>query len=95
MLKSELVQRISVQYPHLYRSHVDKILDTIFDTIITTMARSDRVELRGFGVFSTKIREARIGRNPRTGVEIQVTKKVVPSFKAGLDMRERLNRREE
>ena len=95
MLKSELVKSISVQYPHLYQAHVDKIIDTIFDTIITGMARGDRVELRGFGVFSTKVREARIGRNPRTGVEIQVTKKVVPSFKAGLDMRERLNRREE
>jgi integration host factor subunit beta len=94
MLKSELVQSISVQYPHLYRAYVDKIIDTIFDTIITAMTRGDRVELRGFGVFSTKVREARIGRNPRTGVEIQVTKKVVSGFKAGLDMRERLNRGE-
>jgi integration host factor subunit beta len=94
MLKSELVQRISDQNPNLYRAHVEKIVNAIFDTIVTAMARGDRVELRGFGTFSTRLREARIARNPRTGALSPIGKKAFPHFKAGLEMKERLNRRE-
>jgi integration host factor subunit beta len=94
VLKSELVERISVQNPDLYRANVEKIIDAIFDTIITAMARGDRVELRGFGTFSPRLREARIARNPRTGALAPIGKKAFPYFKAGLEMRGRLNRRE-
>jgi integration host factor subunit beta len=91
MIKSELVQRISVQNPHLFQRDVDKIVTTILDEIAKALRRGDRVELRGFGAFSAKIRGARKGRNPRTGVEVQVAQKVIPFFKAGKEMRARLN----
>jgi integration host factor subunit beta len=94
MLRSDLVQRISLQNPHLYQRDVDKIIDAIFDEVIAAMARGDRVELRGFGAFSAKLRKARTGRNPRTGIPIPVKSKVAPYFKAGKEMKERLNRRE-
>ncbi len=67
MIKSELVQRISAQTPHLYQRDVEHVLNAILGEIIGAMARGDRVELRGFGTFGVKIRAARTGRNPRTG----------------------------
>ena len=92
MLKSELIQRISSQNPHLYQRDLEKVVDAIFDQILEALARGDRVELRGFGVFSTKLREARTGRNPRTGVAVSVAQKAMPYFRAGREMRKRLNR---
>jgi len=92
MLKSELIQRISSQNPHLYQRDLEKVVDAIFDQIVEALARGDRVELRGFGVFSTKLREARTGRNPRTGVAVSVAQKAMPYFRAGREMRKRLNR---
>jgi integration host factor subunit beta len=89
MIKSELVQRISTQNPHLYQRDVENIVNAILGEI---MARGDRVELRGFGAFSVKNRPARTGRNPRTGAHVSVEKKSVPFFKTGKEMRERLNR---
>ena len=83
MIKSELVQRISAQNPHLYQRDVENIVNAILGEIIAAMSRGDRVELRGFGAFSVKQRPARTGRNPR---------KCVPFFKTGKEMRERLNR---
>jgi len=91
MIKSELVQQIAAENPHLYQRDVERIVSTVFDEITETLARGDRVELRGFGAFSVKVREARIGRNPRTGEAVEVPEKAVPFFKAGKDMRERLN----
>jgi integration host factor subunit beta len=91
MIKSELVQRISAQNPHLYQRDVEKIVNAILGEIIAAMARGDRVELRGFGAFSVKQRPARTGRNPRTGAHVAVEKKCVPFFKTGKEMRERLN----
>jgi integration host factor subunit beta len=91
MIKSELVQRISLQYPHLYQRDVEKIINAILGEIVAAMARGDRVELRGFGAFSTKTRRARNGRNPRTGAHVSVEKKSVPFFKTGKEMRKRLN----
>jgi integration host factor subunit beta len=93
MIKSELVQRISETNPHLYQRDVENIVDAILDEITRALARGDRVELRGFGSFSVKQRPARLGRNPRTGEQVKVTEKVVPYFKTGKEMRERLNRR--
>ena len=91
MIKSELVQRISTQNPHLYQRDVENIVNTILGEIIAAMARGDRVELRGFGAFSVKRRDARIGRNPRTGDSVQVAEKHIPFFKTGKQLRDRLN----
>jgi integration host factor subunit beta len=92
MIKSELIARIASQNPHLYQRDVGNIVNAIIDEIIKTLGRGDRVELRGFGVFSGKIRGARKGRNPKTGTEVQVAQKVIPFFKTGKEMRARLNR---
>src|SRR5262249_49599104 len=92
MIKSELIQRISSQNPHLYQRDIEKIVSAILDQIVEALRRGDRVELRGFGAFSVKLREARQGRNPRTGVVVSVGKKAYPFFKTGKEMRARLNR---
>jgi integration host factor subunit beta len=91
MIKSELVQRIADRNPHLYVRDVEKIVNAIFDEITEALSRGDRVELRGFGAFSVKRRDARVGRNPRTGAQVAVDEKAVPFFKTGKEMRERLN----
>ena len=91
MIRSELIQRISDENPHLYQRDVEKIVNTIFEEIIGAMARGDRVELRGFGAFSVKKRDARMGRNPRTGESVDVDEKHVPFFKTGKALRDRLN----
>jgi integration host factor subunit beta len=92
MLKSELIKRISSQNPHLFERDIDKIVSVILDEMVEALRRGDRVELRGFGAFSAKIRGARTGRNPRTGVAVQISKRSIPAFKTGKDMRARLNR---
>ncbi len=91
MIKSELVQKIADENPHLYQRDVERIVGTVFDEIIEAMANGNRVELRGFGAFSVKKREARTGRNPRTGESVQVEEKFVPFFKTGKLLRDRLN----
>jgi integration host factor subunit beta len=93
MIKSELVQRIAERNPHLYQRDIEILVGAILDEIIEALARGDRVELRGFGAFSTRARQARIGRNPRTGGTVQVEDKVVPFFKTGKDLRARLNQK--
>ena len=91
MIKSELVQKLADQNPHLFHRDVESIVNAILDEISDAMARGDRVELRGFGAFSVKHRPARIGRNPRTGEKVQVEEKHTPFFKTGKEMRERMN----
>lgn len=91
MTKSELIQRISEQNPHLYQRDVERIVATIFDEIAEALASGQRVELRGFGAFSVKDRDSRSGRNPRTGETVHVDAKRVPFFKTGKQLRERLN----
>ncbi len=91
MIKSELIALLAEKNPHLFLRDVERIVTTIFNEISDAMARGDRVELRGFGAFSTKERSARVGRNPRTGEAVQVDKKYVPYFKCGKELRERLN----
>ena len=91
MTKSELILRIGELNPHLYHRDVERIVATIFEEIATALARGDRVELRGFGAFSVKHRDARTGRNPRTGDAVEVSRKVIPFFKTGKQLRERLN----
>src|SRR5215217_6285157 len=91
MIKSELVSTIAERTPHLGNGHVENIVTSILDTIADALARGDRVELRGFGAFSVKCRGAHTGRNPRTGETVSVSEKVMPVFKAGKEMRIRLN----
>jgi integration host factor subunit beta len=91
VIKSELVQRIAERNPHLYLRDVENVVNAILDEIAAAMARGDRVELRGFGAFSVKRRNARVGRNPRTGAHVEVDEKSVPFFKTGKELRERLN----
>jgi integration host factor subunit beta len=91
MIRSELIQKIADDNPHLYQRDVERIVNTIFDEITTTMSRGDRVELRGFGAFSVKKRDSRVGRNPRTGETVNVEEKHVPFFKTGKLLRDRLN----
>jgi integration host factor subunit beta len=91
MIKSDLIQRISSQNPHLYQRDIEKIVNAILDEIIEALRRGDRVELRGFGAFSAKVRRARQGRNPRTGAVVPVAQKAVAFFKTGKEMRARLN----
>jgi integration host factor subunit beta len=82
LVKSELVQRLVARNPHLYQRDVENIVDAILREIADALARYDRVELRGFGVFSTKQRRARTGRNPRTGDNVLVIEKHVPLGRA-------------
>ena len=91
MTKSELILRIGELNPHLYHRDVERIVTTIFEEITNALAKRDRVELRGFGAFSVKQRDARKGRNPRTGETVAVDEKVVPFFKTGKELRDRLN----
>ncbi|MBI1494260.1 MULTISPECIES: integration host factor subunit beta [Rhodobacterales] len=91
MIRSELIQSIADENPHLYQRDVERIVNTVFDEITEAMVRGDRVELRGFGAFSVKQREARTGRNPRTGESVEVPAKNVPFFKTGKLLRDRLN----
>jgi len=94
MTKSELIARIGELNPHLFHRDVERIVSTIFEEISAALARGDRVELRGFGAFSVKQREARLGRNPRTGASVAVARKAIPFFKTGKQLRERLNGKE-
>jgi integration host factor subunit beta len=91
VIKSELVQRLAADNPHLFQRDVERIVSTVFEEITEALTRGDRVELRGFGAFSVKQRDARQGRNPRTGESVHVPEKKVPFFKTGKDLRERMN----
>lgn len=91
MIRSELVQKIADANPHLTLKDAERIVATVLDSIADALASGGRVELRGFGAFSTRMRDPRTGRNPRTGVAVAVQAKRVPHFKAGKELRERLN----
>lgn len=91
MIRSELIEKIAEENPHLYQRDVERIVNTVFESIIDAMSDGNRVELRGFGAFSVKKRDARVGRNPRTGEAVQVDEKHVPFFKTGKLLRDRLN----
>lgn len=91
MLRSELVNRLADEHPHLPLKRVEQAVDVIFEEISSALVRGDRVELRGFGAFSVRQRDARVGRNPRTGETVHVPAKRVPFFKAGKELRMRIN----
>lgn len=92
MTRSELIAELTSANPHLLSRDMELIVGTIFDQITAALARGERVELRGFGAFTVKRRDARTGRNPRTGQTVPVHEKAVPFFKAGKELRERVNR---
>jgi integration host factor subunit beta len=90
MTKSELVQRLADAKPHLTRREVEIVVATIFDEITAALLRGDRVELRGFGAFTVRKRDARTGRNRRTGDSVLVSEKHIPFFKTGKELRGRV-----
>jgi len=92
MTKSELVAKLAQEFPELSGREVEKAVDVIFSEITNALSSGNRVELRGFGAFSVRYRDRRQGRNPRTGEKVDVEGKYVPFFKAGKDLRERLNK---
>jgi integration host factor subunit beta len=91
MIRSELLQALAKENPGLRAEEIERVVDTFFEEIASSLAEGGRVELRGFGAFSTRQRDARKGRNPRTGESVSVPQKSVPYFKAGKEMRARLN----
>ncbi|PIP01577.1 MAG: integration host factor subunit beta [Zetaproteobacteria bacterium CG12_big_fil_rev_8_21_14_0_65_54_13] len=91
MTKSELVEIIAEQQEGITRREAEVVVNTIFSVIGDALATGDHVELRGFGSFTTKARQARIGRNPKTGEAVSVPAKAVPHFKPGKDLRERVD----
>ena len=91
MIRSELLQELARENPELRSDEIEQVVDIFFEQIAQRLAEGDRVELRGFGAFSTREREARKGRNPRTGEAVDVPAKRVPYFKAGKEMRRILN----
>ena len=91
MTKSELILKITKKNSFLYQKDIHKIIDTLFDSVTRALDNDDRVELRGFGTFTTKHRNARIGRNPKTGDPVAIPQKKMPFFKMGKSMKERIN----
>ena len=91
MIKSELVARLTARYPHLYHRDVERIVTTVLDSISKALADGHRVELRGFGAFSVKVRPSRMGRNPRTGAAIKIKAARVPKFRAGKALKDSVN----
>ena len=92
MIRSELLEKLAEENPELKPDEIEKIVDLLFNQISQKLAEGGRVELRGFGAFSTRQRKPRTGRNPRTGESVEVPAKRVPYFKPGKEIRERLNK---
>ena len=91
MVKSELVLRLMARYPHLYKRDIEKVINAILEQITGALRQGDRVELRGFGAFTARRREARNGRNPRTGAAVFVSARALPFFRTGKELHKRLN----
>ncbi|MBX5481080.1 MAG: integration host factor subunit beta [Myxococcaceae bacterium] len=91
MTKSQLIERISRKLPHVPRCEVERIVNTVFDSMVEALKREDRIEIRGFGSFAVKVRKAREARNPRTGAKVHVPRRLTPYFTVGKELRDRLN----
>jgi integration host factor subunit beta len=91
MIKSELIAALADENPHLTQRDIERVVGVILEAMIGSLEGEGRVELRGFGAFSVRARPARAGRNPRTGEAVSVRAKSVPFFKAGKELRVRLN----
>jgi integration host factor subunit beta len=92
MTKSELILRLSKKYPHLYQRDIETLVNTVFDNISETLVDGGRVELRGFGAFSVRKREARKARNPKNGQEVFIGERFAIYFRTGKELRERINK---
>jgi integration host factor subunit beta len=91
VLKSELILHLADQNPHLFQRDAEKVVNAILDEIVAALTRGDRVELRGFGTFAVKVREGRVGRNPKTGTLVHVPERKFTLFKPGRGIQRRLN----
>ncbi len=91
MIRSELVAKLAAENPGLQPQDIERIVSGFYEAILSRLAAGGRVELRGFGAFSTRARDGRTGRNPRTGAAVAIDAKRVPYFKPGKEMRARLN----
>jgi len=91
MIKSELIERVAERHPHLRQNDIEAIVGVVFGRIAEGLANGTRIELRGFGVFTLRHRDARTGRNPRTGESVSVTEKHAVLFRAGKELRDRVN----
>jgi integration host factor subunit beta len=92
MTKSELVKKLKDRYPKLQLKEIDSIVDIFFNEITKALAKKGRVEIRGFGSFTTRTRKARTARNPKTGEKVQVGDRNVTYFRAGKALKERVNK---
>ncbi len=93
MTKSDLIERVARRLPHISKKDTETVVNTIFDSMTESLKRGDRIEIRGFGSFQVKIREAREGRNPKTGDEVRIPAKRAPFFKVGKELKERIEER--
>lgn len=93
MTKSELILRLSKKFPHLYQRDVEKIVACILGEITHSLTEGGRVELRGFGAFSIRKREARIARNPKNGQEVRIGERYAIYFRTGKELREKINKK--
>ena len=92
MTKSELVAGISEKRSDLSKKDIEQVVNTIFDSMRKALVREERIEIRGFGSFTVKHREARTGRNPKTGTPVKIPAKRIPFFTVGKELRERVNK---
>lgn len=94
MTKSELIARLATRFPHLVAIDADFAVRMILDAMTAALVRGDRIETRGFGSFEIRRKPPRVGRNPRSGEKVQVPAKYLPHFKAGKELRERVDKRD-
>ena len=92
MTKSELIEKIASKNPHLMLKDVEKVVNVVFEKIISSLAAGNRVEFRGFGAFSVRSRSSRVAKNPRTGEAVSVEERNIPHFKTGKQLFELLNK---
>ncbi|HWU84380.1 MAG TPA: integration host factor subunit beta [Rhodocyclaceae bacterium] len=91
MTKSELIARLAARFPQLVAKDADLAVKVVLDAMTAALARNDRIEIRGFGSFALNYRPPRVGRNPKSGEKVNVPAKYVPHFKAGKELRERVD----
>ncbi len=91
MTKSELIESLVAKYPVIAVKSVDESVKEILEQMMKTLEQGERIEVRGFGSFSLHYRQSRVGRNPKTGASVKLDAKYVPHFKAGKDLKERVD----
>ena len=91
MTRSDLIDRLAAQHTQLQAKDAEMVVRVILDTMAASLARGDRIEIRGFGSFVLNYRPPRNGRNPKTGARVEVPAKYRPSFKAGMELRKRVD----